>query len=43
MVADVMMGHDENCASWIMANRPAGEEGEGARPRRERRRRRGDS
>ncbi len=44
MVADVMMGHDENCASWIMANRPAAEEGEGgARPRRERRRRRAES
>jgi len=41
MVADVMMGSDENCIAWIQANRPATEEGaEAARPRRERRRRR---
>ncbi|VAW43461.1 Uncharacterized pterin binding enzyme [hydrothermal vent metagenome] len=41
MVADVMMGSDENCIAWIQANRPATEAGaESARPRRERRRRR---
>lgn len=41
MVADVMMGNDENCMEWIQANRPAVEEGtETARPRRARRRRR---
>jgi 5-methyltetrahydrofolate--homocysteine methyltransferase len=44
MVADVMMGNDENCASWILVNRPQMEEGESeARPRRERRRRRKES
>lgn len=44
MVADVMMGNDENCVSWIAANRPAGEAGEsGARVRREGRRRRAES
>ena len=44
MVADVMMGNDENCTSWIMANRPQAEEGQSeARPRRERRRRRRES
>lgn len=41
MVADVMMGSDENCANWIMANRAPDEDGAaGARPRRSRRRRR---
>ncbi|MDX1612813.1 MAG: dihydropteroate synthase [Candidatus Promineifilaceae bacterium] len=39
MAADVMMGHDENCAAWIMANRPEGEEEGGRRERRRRRRR----
>lgn len=44
MVADVMMGNDENCGSWIMTNRPQAEEGQSeARPRRERRRRRRES
>ncbi len=44
MVADVMMGNDENCTSWIMVNRPTTENGDGeGRPRRERRRRRRDS
>jgi 5-methyltetrahydrofolate--homocysteine methyltransferase len=38
LAADVMMGHDENCAAWIRANRPEGEEGEG-RVRRRRRER----
>jgi 5-methyltetrahydrofolate--homocysteine methyltransferase len=40
LAADVMMGHDENCAAWISANRQetAGDEGQG----RERRRRRRD-
>ncbi|MCA9973832.1 MAG: dihydropteroate synthase, partial [Anaerolineales bacterium] len=37
--ADVMMGHDENCAAWIRAHRPADDGGEGS-ARRERRRRR---
>lgn len=32
MAADVMMGHDENCAAWIQASRPATE-----RPERRRR------
>ncbi len=41
MVADVMMGNDENCIAWIQANRPQNEDGTSeARPRRERRRRR---
>jgi 5-methyltetrahydrofolate--homocysteine methyltransferase len=37
--ADVMMGHDENCAAWISANRQeaAGADG-GGRERRRRRR-----
>lgn len=44
MVANVMMGNDENCTEWIVANRPQAEDGESeARPRRERRRRRRDS
>ena len=37
MAADVMMGHDENCTTWIMANRSP-ESGSSGR-RRERRRR----
>jgi 5-methyltetrahydrofolate--homocysteine methyltransferase len=38
MAADVMMGHDENCMNWIMANRaPKSDAGSGRR--RERRRR----
>jgi len=44
MGADVMMGHDANCARWIRRFRevlPAGAEGEPARARREGRRRRG--
>jgi 5-methyltetrahydrofolate--homocysteine methyltransferase len=41
LAADVMMGNDENCTTWIMANRQEGEEGgEGRTRRRERRRRR---
>ncbi len=44
MAADVMMGNDENCTTWIRANRPAppaAREGNGrSRPGRERRRRR---
>ena len=42
MVADVMMGHDENCLAWIQANRvetPGNEDG-GDRRRRRRERRR---
>jgi len=40
MAADVMMGHDENCAAWIAASRPAeGAEG-GRRERRRTRERR---
>ena len=39
--ADVAMGHDENCARWIQKFRePAAEGNEGARTRREGRRRR---
>ncbi len=38
MAADVMLGHDENCAAWIRANRAPGETG--TETRRERRRRR---
>lgn len=43
MVANVMMGNDENCLGWIQANRPPAEEGEegGRRQRRTSRRRRG--
>jgi 5-methyltetrahydrofolate--homocysteine methyltransferase len=37
LAADVMMGHDENCTTWIRANRPEGEEGEGRVRRRGRR------
>ncbi|MCB9418585.1 MAG: dihydropteroate synthase [Ardenticatenaceae bacterium] len=40
LAADVMMGHDENCAAWISANRPQTEGGDG--DGRERRRRRRD-
>jgi 5-methyltetrahydrofolate--homocysteine methyltransferase len=40
MAADVMTGNDENCLSWIMANRAPQPEGEAA-GRRERRVRRG--
>ena len=40
--ADALMGHDENCSAWIMANRPKPTEGEaGARRRPRRRPRRG--
>jgi len=38
--ADALMGHDENCAAWIAANKPAAAEGEGRRGRRSRRSRR---
>jgi 5-methyltetrahydrofolate--homocysteine methyltransferase len=43
MAANVMMGHDENCAAWIMANRSetaetTGGDGRERRQRRERRR-----
>ena len=45
MAANVMMGHGENCLTWIRANRQeAAEErggGEGQRDQRERRHRRG--
>ncbi len=37
MAADVMMGHDENCMTWIMVNRPSASGNSGGR--RERRRR----
>ncbi|WP_420627929.1 dihydropteroate synthase [Candidatus Leptofilum sp.] len=44
MVADVMMGNDENCMAWIKASRPkAKESAKEERPRRERRRRRRNS
>jgi 5-methyltetrahydrofolate--homocysteine methyltransferase len=36
--ADALMGHDENCAAWIMANRPKPTEGETGARRRPRRR-----
>jgi len=43
MAANVMMGNDENCATWIAANRPPAAEGEerqnGRRERRSRRNR----
>jgi len=38
LAADVMMGHDENCAVWLAAHREAAGEGEGRARRRERRR-----
>jgi 5-methyltetrahydrofolate--homocysteine methyltransferase len=42
MAADVLMGHDENCAAWIKENRPPETEGsEGERGRRRENRRRG--
>ena len=38
MAADVLAGHDQDCASWIAANRPGGDDaaatGTGDRPRR---------
>jgi 5-methyltetrahydrofolate--homocysteine methyltransferase len=40
LAADALMGNDENCTSWIMANREEGAEGRERRGRRERRRRR---
>jgi 5-methyltetrahydrofolate--homocysteine methyltransferase len=40
LAADVMMGNDENCTTWIMANRPEGEEGGERRTRRRERRHR---
>ncbi len=36
MAADVMMGHDENCASWIAANRAETDDAPEARRRRRR-------
>ncbi len=36
--ADALMGHDENCANWITANRPATPAGEQGARRRSRRR-----
>jgi 5-methyltetrahydrofolate--homocysteine methyltransferase len=42
LAADVMMGHDENCAVWLAAHREAAGAGEG-RGRRERRRETGSS
>ena len=42
MAADVLVGHDDNCAAWIRANRdPNAPEGEGARRRGGRRNREG--
>jgi 5-methyltetrahydrofolate--homocysteine methyltransferase len=41
MAADVMNGNDENCLTWIVANREPKPEGEEAGGRRERRTRRG--
>lgn len=41
MAADVMNGNDENCLTWIVANREPKPEGEAAGGRRERRVRRG--
>ena len=38
MAADVMMGHDENCAGWIAANRAPADENAPDKPRRRRRR-----
>jgi 5-methyltetrahydrofolate--homocysteine methyltransferase len=38
LAADVMMGHDENCAAWLAAHREASGAGEGRGRRRERRR-----
>jgi 5-methyltetrahydrofolate--homocysteine methyltransferase len=42
MVADVMMGNDENCSNWIMTHREPADDGDGngRADRRERRRRR---
>ena len=40
LAADVMMGNDENCTTWIMANRQEGEEGGERRTRRRERRHR---
>jgi 5-methyltetrahydrofolate--homocysteine methyltransferase len=40
MVADVMMGNDENCLEWIRVNRPPQEEGAEDSGRQRRRRRR---
>lgn len=40
LAADALMGNDENCTNWIMANREEGAEGRERRGRRERRRRR---
>lgn len=42
LAADVLMGHDENCASWLGAHREAQPEGEGRR-RRTRRSRQAES
>lgn len=42
MAADMMMGHDENCQSWIVANRTE-QEGDGSRRRRREGRRRSSS
>ena len=39
LAADVLMGHDENCAAWIQANREDDGDGRGRRSRRRRRRR----
>jgi 5-methyltetrahydrofolate--homocysteine methyltransferase len=40
LAADVMMGNDENCVTWIQASRPGGEGSSAEGSRRERRRRR---
>jgi 5-methyltetrahydrofolate--homocysteine methyltransferase len=42
LAADVLMGHDENCAAWLAAHREASG-GEGRARRRERRRERGEA
>jgi 5-methyltetrahydrofolate--homocysteine methyltransferase len=38
LAADVLMGHDENCAAWLAAHREASGAGGGRGRRRERRR-----
>ncbi len=39
LAADMLMGHDENCLTWIRAMQPAGDQGASARRGRRRRRR----
>jgi 5-methyltetrahydrofolate--homocysteine methyltransferase len=40
LAAEVMMGHDENCIHWIVANRAEGDDRRAAREARRRQRRR---